>query len=85
MYSEQGLLAVIRPDSGVVCQSLIVSSYWMPGSAHSQAAFEILPNSSTASTVSSGSPVILERSANGSLCSTARMNSSLTRTELFAF
>src|SRR5437763_1535116 len=37
-YSEQGLDAVIRPDSGQVCQSLIVSSYWMPGSAHSHAA-----------------------------------------------
>src|SRR4028119_503269 len=31
MYSLHGLDAVIRPDSGVVCQSLIVSSYWMPG------------------------------------------------------
>src|SRR5690606_41749672 len=38
MYSEHGLEAVIRPDSGAVCQSLIVSSYWMPGSAHSHAA-----------------------------------------------
>ena len=27
MYSEQGLDAVIRPVSGLVCQSLIVSSY----------------------------------------------------------
>src|SRR5690349_8692705 len=35
IYSEQGLDAVIRPDSGLVCQSLILSSYWMPGSAHS--------------------------------------------------
>src|SRR6195952_170706 len=38
-YSEHGLLAVMRPDSGQVCQSLIVSSYCSPGSAHSQAAF----------------------------------------------
>ena len=38
MYSEHGLDAVIRPVSGLVCQSLMVSSYWMPGSAHSQAA-----------------------------------------------
>src|ERR671927_1994866 len=44
MYSEHGLDAVIRPVSGQVCQSLMVSSYWMPGSAHSQAAFAILPN-----------------------------------------
>src|SRR4028118_654169 len=35
MYSLHGFEAVMRPDSGVVCQSLMVSSYWMPGSAHS--------------------------------------------------
>ena len=46
MYSEHGLDAVIRPVSGLVCQSLIVSSYWMPGSAHSHAALAILRNSS---------------------------------------
>ena len=27
MYSEQGLDALIRPVSGLVCQSLMVSSY----------------------------------------------------------
>src|SRR3954454_17809002 len=85
MYSEQGLLAVIRPDSGVVCQSLIVSSYWMPGAALSQAALAILPNSSRASTVSITSPVSRARRPNWSPFSTARMNSSETRTELFAF
>src|SRR5271154_4879822 len=42
MYSEHGLDAVMRPVSGVVCQSLIVSSYWMPGSAHAHAAWAIL-------------------------------------------
>ena len=31
MYSEHGLEALIRPDSGQVCQSLIVVSYWTPG------------------------------------------------------
>ena len=41
MYSLHGLLAVMRPVSGLVCQSLIVSSYWMPGSAHSHAALAI--------------------------------------------
>ena len=41
MYSEHGFDAVIRPVSGFVCQSLIVSSYWMPGSAHSHAALAI--------------------------------------------
>src|SRR6187549_1745824 len=57
MYSEHGLDAVIRPVSGLVCQSLIVSSYWMPGSAHSQAATAIFRHSWRASTVSMTSPV----------------------------
>ena len=57
MYSEHGLDAVIRPVSGLVCQSLIVSSYCRPGSAHSHAALAILVNSSRASTVSMTSPV----------------------------
>src|SRR4051812_13480600 len=52
MYSEHGLDAVMRPVSGLVCQSLMVSSYCRPGSAHSQAAWLILRNSSRASTVS---------------------------------
>jgi len=49
MYSEHGLLAVIRPVSGLVCQALIVSSYWIPGSAHSQAALAILSKNPRAS------------------------------------
>ena len=84
MYSEHGLDAVIRPVSGLVCQSLMVSSYWMPGSAHSQAAWAILPNSSRASTGQVCS-VCRARSAKGVPSSTARMNSSVTRTELLAF
>ena len=47
----------MRPVSGLVCQSLIVSSYCRPGSAHSQAASAILRNSPLASTVSMVSPV----------------------------
>src|SRR5215475_8291060 len=85
MYSEQGLLAVIRPVSGLVCQSLIVSSYCRPGSAHSHAAWLILWNRSRASTVSITSPVLRALSPNDVPSSTARMNSSLTRTELLAF
>src|SRR5579859_6009731 len=84
-YSEQGLLAVIRPDSGFVCQSLIVSSYCSPGSAHSQAAWAILRNRLFASTESMTSPVRRASRSNGLPSSTARMNSSLTRTELLAF
>src|SRR5499427_580353 len=84
-YSEHGLLAVIRPVSGHVCQLLIVSSYWIPGSAHSQAACAILRNRPFASTVSRTSPVIRAARPKGPPFSTARMNSSDTRTELFAF
>src|SRR5690606_31281948 len=85
MYSEHGLDAVIRPVSGLVCQSLMVSSYWMPGSAHSQAACAILRKSAAASTVSTTDPSSRARRSNVPPLSTARMNSSETRTELLAF
>src|SRR5262249_3862223 len=85
MYSEHGWDAVIRPVSGLVCQSLMVSSYCRPGSAHSHAAWLILRNNSRASTVSITSPVLRALSPNVVPSSTARMNSSLTRTELLAF
>ncbi len=85
MYSEHGLDAVIRPVSGLVCQSLIVSSYCRPGSAHSHAATAILRNRSRASTSSMTSPVPRALRPNDVPSSTARMNSSVTRTELLAF
>src|SRR3954447_23686870 len=85
MYSLHGLDAVIRPVSGQVCQSLMVPSYWMPGSAQPQAASAILRNSPLASTVSMTSPVLRPRRPNSLPSSTARMNSSVTRTELLAF
>src|SRR5918993_6101710 len=85
MYSEQGLDALIRPVSGLVCQSLIVSSYWMPGSAHSQAAWVTLRNRPLASTISMTEPSERARRPNSVPVSTARMNSSFTRTELLAF
>ena len=85
MYSEHGLDAVMRPDSGVVCQSLMMSSYWIPGSAQAQAASANLSQSSRASTSSITSPLVLARRPNLVPCSTASMNSSFTRTELFAF
>ena len=56
MYSEHGLEALIRPDSGVVCQSLMVVSYCMPGSAHSQAAWAISRIRSRAGRVSMARP-----------------------------
>src|SRR6476469_9858269 len=85
MYSEQGLDALIRPVSGVVYPSLIVSSYWMPGSAHSHAAWVTLLKRVLASTVSMTEPSMRVRRPNSAPSSTARMNSSETRTELLAF
>ena len=54
MYSEHGLDALIRPVFGHVCQSLIVVSYWMPGSAQRQAASAISFIRSRALSVSIG-------------------------------
>src|SRR6266516_137421 len=85
IYSEQGLLALIRPDSGLVCQSLMVPSYWMPGSAQSQAACAMLRISLRASIRSITSPVRRASRSNSLPSSTACMNSSETRTELLAF
>src|SRR5437764_14597031 len=86
MYSEHGLDALIRPERGHVCQSLIVLSYWTPGSAHRQAASEISRISSRAGIGSpTGSPVVRAVSRHSPSSSTARMNSSVTRTELLAF
>ena len=85
MYSEHGLDAVMRPVSGLVCQSLIVSSYCRPGSAQAQAASLILRNRSRASTVSMTRPSSRALRPNSVPSSTARMNSSVTRTELLAF
>src|SRR3989440_5952115 len=83
--SEQGLLALIGPDSGLVCQSLMVPSYWMPGSAQSQAACAMLRISWRASIRSTTSPVRRASRSNSLPSSTACMNSSETRTELLAF
>ena len=46
MYSEHGLLPLIRAVLAQVCQSLIVVSNCMPGSPHSQAACEIARSTS---------------------------------------
>src|SRR3954449_13180224 len=85
MYSLHGLEALIRPDSGEVCQRLIVVSYWTPGSAQRQAASAIWFISSRASTVFSEEPSARAVRCHSSPASTASMNSSVTRTELLAF
>src|SRR6201997_5044581 len=86
MYSEHGFDALIRPELGHVCQLLMVVSYCTPGSAHLQAASAISRISSRACTGSPiGSPVVRAISCQSPSSSTARMNSSVTRTELLAF
>src|SRR3989440_5329706 len=85
MYSEHGLDALIRPLFGQVCQSLIVVSYWTPGSAQRQAASAISVMRSRASNVSTGSPVTRAVVCHSRPLSTASRNSCVTRTELLAF
>src|SRR3954467_833409 len=85
MYSEHGLDALMRPEFGDVCHWLIVVSYWTPGSAQRQAASAISLISWRAGTVATGSPLTRPRSCQSRSCSTAGMNSSVTRTELLAF
>src|ERR1700759_863704 len=86
MYSLQGLDALIRPEFGDVCHWLIVVSYWTPGSAQRHAASAISRISSRAGIGSPvGSPVVRAIRCQSSSCSTASMNSSVTRTELLAF
>src|ERR1044072_3837402 len=84
MYSEQGLEALIRPDSGQVCQRLMIVSYWTPGSAQRQAASAIWFIRSRAGSVFVGSPVVRAVRLQSSPASTASMKSSVTRTELLA-
>src|SRR5438034_6560983 len=85
MYSEHGLEAVIGPVFGQVCQSLIVVSYCMPGSAHSHAACAMSRIRLRALWVCAVSPVWMYRVRHSPSSRAERMNSSLTRTELFAF
>src|SRR4051812_41402640 len=86
MYSEHGLDALIRPDTGHVCHWLIVVSYWTPGSAQRHAASAISRISSRARTGSPiDSPVVRATRCQSPSASTAFMNSSVTRTELLAF
>ncbi len=42
MYSEHGLLALIGAVLALVCQRLMLSWYWIPGSPQTQAASAIL-------------------------------------------
>src|SRR4029077_9462597 len=85
IYSEHGFDALISPDAGQVCQSLIVVWNWMPGSAHAHAAWPTCSQSARAFTVLASLPSLREGGAKAPFPRTARKKSSLTRTELFEF
>src|SRR6516162_3483889 len=84
-YSEQGLLPLMRPVLGAVCQRLIVVSYCRPGSAHSQAEWAICRKRSRAGTVRTTEPSVRAVRFQSRPSSTASMKASVTRTELLAF
>jgi hypothetical protein len=75
----------MRPETGLVCQSLIVVSNCMPGSPQAQAASEISRSSAFALIVSTGVASTRAVSAQSSPSSAFFMNSSVARTELLAF
>src|SRR3954462_4733069 len=85
MYSEQGLLALMRPVFDAVCQLLIVVSNCMPGSAHSHSDRRIWCIRLLARIVWTVSPVVTALRFQSRSSTTACMNASVTRTELFAF
>ena len=85
MYSEQGFDALIRAVFFEVCHLLIVVSYCMPGSPHCHVASAILCMISRALRVSTGLCSFTVYVVKSPSRSNARMNSSVTRTELFAF
>ena len=85
MYSEHGLDAWIRSVFALVCQSLIVVSYWMPGSPQTWAASAILRKRSRALYVSIGWWPTTEWVVHSLSSTTACMKASVTRTLWFAF
>src|SRR5579863_6422866 len=85
MYSEQGFDALMRAVFFEVCQRLIVVSYCMPGSPQCQVESAILYSRSRARIFSAGCPSVTLRVHQSRSSSAARMKSSVTRTEWFAF
>src|SRR5579863_3644702 len=85
MYSEQGFEALMRAVFFDVCHLLIVVSNCMPGSPHSQVASAILCMISRALYFFTGCLSFTVLVRNSPSVSYARINSALTRTELFAF
>ena len=66
-------------------QSLMVVSYWIPGSPQTWAASAMRRKMSRALCVPIGAPPTTAWVVQSPSASTARMNSSVTRTEWFAF
>src|SRR5579863_1356086 len=85
MYSEQGLEALMRAVLLQVCQRLTVESYCMPGSPQCQAESAANFRRSRALYCWQGAPSVTFLVQVSRSSSTARMNSSVTRTEWFAF
>src|SRR5579863_10530986 len=85
MYSLHGFEALMRAVFFDVCHLLIVVSNCMPGSPHSQVASAILCMISRALYFFTGCLSFTVLVQNSPSVSYARINSSLTRTELFAF
>src|SRR5262249_7692004 len=85
MYSEHGLLELMRPDALTGFQRLIVVSYWIPGSPQTCAASAISRSTERASSVSRVSPVVTARVCHFAPFCAACMKPSVTRTEWFAF
>src|ERR1700724_1675698 len=85
IYSEHGFEARIGPAAGQVCQSLIVVWYCRPGSAEAEAARPILFQRARAFITLCGLPSRRRVKVQSRFSSTARRNSSRTRTELFEF
>src|SRR5437879_3395978 len=86
MYSEQGFEALIRPEFGQVFQWFTVESYCTPGSPQAQAHSAIrLSMSRTGHAGPSCFGSVTQCVTHGRSSTTACMNSSLTRTERFAF
>src|SRR3954468_9221521 len=85
MYSEQGLLALIRAVFLEVCHLLMVVSHCMPGSQQRQVASAMRPSRSRARKRSMDLLSFTLRVKNSSSLSTACIKVSVTRTELLAF
>src|SRR6266536_1049184 len=83
--SEHGLVALIRPVLGTQFHDWIVVSNCTPGSPQTQAASAIACHRSRAGWVPSGRLSVTALTVHSPSLSTARMNSSLTRTEWLAF